>query len=208
MRRGRAHGPAAVVSRTSVDPDGGQRLANPRKTTRPATASGRGVGNQAGIHPLSSELRALSSGNHRHYQPTVARHTAGCRRACSSSAPRACRCASAPGTSWCRRPTFAATVNVARAIMSLPSALDVVFLEAREARATAASRRSRTPAAARPSPPGSSDGSARTTRRSPRARLTTPCPWPPSRATNPVPYSFPAITSSGVPFDCVSIATS
>ena len=68
----------------------------------------------------------------------------------------------------------------------------------RSTRATAASHHPRTRAAGLPSRRGSSDGSARTTPRSPPARRAAACPWRPSHATSrsriPCPRSRSAVS--------------
>ena len=81
---------------------------------------------------------------------------------------------------------------------------DVEQFPSREPERRRRSRLGGTAAGARPCRSGSTDGSARSSRRSRPGRRAAPGPWPPSPRDEPEPYSLPAMTTSGTPFGLVA----
>ena len=113
-----------------------------------------------------------------------------------------------------RRVDAHAAVNVARravlgrrrdrqrrraAAMPPPAPMIVDLLAAGQAERWPRSRRPGTAAAARPCRPGCSGGCARSSRRSPPARRAACVPLAAQSRDEPVPYSLPARTTSGMP---------
>ena len=81
--------------------------------------------------------------------------------------------------------------SVARVARDCPSTRRYRMSRIRSTQRSCGSRRPRIRAATLPSPRDSSDGFARTTRRSRRERRAGGCPWPPSRATSPFHIPYP-----------------
>ena len=142
--------------------------------------------------PAAARPLARPGPDRRARRAAGAARTAGCRRAGSREPPAACRCAPMAWNSMraCRRRASPApspsrpSRSRWRSARRRPSIANVLFAgQAQRCRAIVAGhelQRQRCPCR-----PGSSDGCARSSRRSRRARPAASAPWPPSRATSP-----------------------